>query len=136
MFELMTTYDSDQVGAISTFYSASGLISYVLMVVALWPVFVKAGRPGWAALIPIFNIYTLVKVANRPGWWTILYFIPIVNIVIHILVALDIAAAFRRSAVFGVVGLWLFFIIGFLILGYGKSQYQGVPRGNQRPAVA
>ena len=53
----------------------------VLIIAALWQVFVKAGRPGWAAIIPFYNYYVLLKIVGRPGWWLILYFIPIVNII-------------------------------------------------------
>jgi hypothetical protein len=103
------------------------LAVYILMVIALWPTFMKAGRPGWAALIPIYNLYNIVKIAGRPGWLVILYFIPLVNIVVHIIVALDVAKAFKKSTLFGVVGLWLFPYIGYFIVGYGSAQYSGSP---------
>lgn len=101
------------------------LVVAVIFVIGLWKVFVKAGRPGWAAIVPFYNTYTLLKIAGRPGWWLILYFIPIVNFVVALVVALDIAKVFGRSAVFGVLGLWLFSIIGYLMLGFGSSQYVG-----------
>jgi len=97
----------------------------VLAIIALWRVFAKAGRPGWAAIIPIYNIYTLVKVSGNSGWFTLLYFIPIVNVIISIVVALGVAKNFGKSGVFGFIGLWLFSLIGFLILGFGKAEYVG-----------
>ena len=45
----------------------------VFEIAALWKVFVKAGHPGWAAIIPIYNIYVLLKVIGRPGWWLLLF---------------------------------------------------------------
>jgi hypothetical protein len=102
-----------------------GFVIGVLYIIGLWATFLKARRHGWAAIIPFYNIYTLLKVAGRPGWWLILYIIPIVNIVIHILVSLDVAKRFGKSAAFGIVGLWLFGFIGFLILGFGSAVYQG-----------
>ena len=54
----------------------------ILMVAAMWKVFSKAGQPGWAAIIPIVNMYFLCKVAGRPGWWVILLLIPLVNLII------------------------------------------------------
>lgn len=102
-----------------------GLIGYVLSVIALWPLFVKAGRPGWGALIPIYNTYLLVKIAGHHGALTILFFIPIVNVVVGIIVALGVGRAFGRGAVFSVILLWLLSIIGYLILGYGSARYQG-----------
>ena len=102
-----------------------GLAFAVIAIIALWRVFSKAGRPGWAAIIPIYNIYTLVKVSGNSGWFTLLYFIPIVNIIIAVIVALGVAKNFGKSGVFGIVGLFLFSIIGYLILGFGSAQYVG-----------
>ncbi len=97
----------------------------VLMVAALWRVFTKAGRPGWAAIIPIYNIYVLLKVAGRPGWWVILFLIPLVNLVVSIIVSIDVAKAFGKGGAFGFFGLWLFSVIGYPILGFGKARYLG-----------
>jgi len=58
----------------------------VIIVIGGWKVFEKAGQSGWAILIPIYNVYILLKIAGRPGWWLLLYFIPAVNIVIAIIV--------------------------------------------------
>jgi hypothetical protein len=99
--------------------------------IGYWKMFVKAGQPGWACLVPIYNAYILLKIAGRPGWWLILLFIPLVNIVIIFIVLLDIAKAFGRSVLFAILGLWLFTPIGILMLGFGKSQYIGV--GNVAP---
>ncbi len=101
------------------------IVLFVLLVVAFWKVFTKAGKPGWAAIIPIYNMYVLVKIAGRPGWWLLLFLIPFVNIVISLLIALDVAKAFGKSTIFGVFGLWLFSFIGYLILGFGKATYMG-----------
>ena len=97
----------------------------VVAIIALWRVFAKAGRPGWAAIIPIYNIYTLVKVSGNSGWFVLLYFIPVVNIIISVIDALGVAKNFGKSGVFGFVGLWLFSLIGYLILGFGSAQYVG-----------
>jgi hypothetical protein len=100
------------------------LIIVVLEIAGLWRVFQKAGRPGWAAIIPIYNIYTLVKIAGRSGWWVLLYLIPIVNIIVSIVIALDIAKAFGKSSAFGIIGLWLFGFIGYPMLGFGDASYK------------
>ncbi len=97
----------------------------VVAIIALWRVFTKAGRPGWAAIIPIYNIYTLVKIGGYSGWFVLLYLIPVVNVVISIVVALGVAKNFGKSGVFGFIGLWLFSLIGYLILAFGSAQYQG-----------
>jgi len=97
----------------------------VVCIAAVWKVFAKAGQPGWAAIIPIYNVYIMLKIIGRPAWWIILMLIPIVNIVIAVIVAMDMAKSFGQSAVFGIVLLFLFSIIGYLILGFGSAQYVG-----------
>ncbi len=98
----------------------------ILMVAAMWKVFSKAGQPGWAALIPIVNVYFLCKVAGRPGWWLILMLIPLVNFIILIILDIDVAKNFGKGAGFG-IGLLLLPFIFFPILGFGSAQYQGAP---------
>ena len=97
---------------------------FVLVIVGFWKVFEKAGHPGWAAIIPFYNIYILCKIAGRPGWWLILMLIPIVSIIVAIIVSLDVAKAFGKSTAFG-IGLALLSPIFYPILGFGKAQYQG-----------
>ena len=122
-----TTYNYDSSGS-----AAGGMfmfLFYLAFIVAtlagLWKVFEKAGQPGWAAIIPIYNAYILIKIAGRPGWWLLLYLIPFVNIVFTAIVAVDIAKAFGRTALFGIVGLWIFSFVGLLVLGFGDDKYQG-----------
>ena len=98
----------------------------IVGIIALWRVFTKAGRPGWAAIVPIYNIYTLVKVSGNSGWFTLLYFIPIVNVIIAVVVALGVAKNFGKSSVFGFIGLFIFAFVGYLILAFGKAEYVGV----------
>ncbi len=101
------------------------LVFAVFAVVGMWKVFVKAGKPGWAAIVPIYNTIVLLEVIGRPIWWFLLLFIPFVNIIVSVVVALDLAKAFGKDAVFGIVGLWLFSIVGILILGFGDAKYVG-----------
>ena len=63
----------------------------VFYVAAYWQLFAKAGEPGWGALVPIYNLYLYCKIAGRPEWWLILFFIPLVNVVIALILAMDIA---------------------------------------------
>ncbi|KOV82006.1 hypothetical protein ADL03_26650 [Nocardia sp. NRRL S-836] len=102
-----------------------GLVFAVIGIIVMWKVFTKAGQPGWASIIPIYNFYVLTKIGGRPGWWTVLLLIPFVNIVVFAVLAIDIAKSFGKDAVFGIVGLWLFSIIGFAILAFGGAQYRG-----------
>jgi hypothetical protein len=101
-----------------------GLVVAVLMIAAMWKVFSKAGRPGWAAIIPIVNTYFLCKVAGRPGWWVILMVIPLVNFIIWIIVCIDVAKNFGKGPGFG-IGLAFLGFIFYPILGFGSATYQG-----------
>lgn len=102
-----------------------GLIIAVLSVVAYWKVFTKAGQPGWAALIPIYNVYVSFKVAGLNPWLMLLLLIPFVNLVIIIYWAIKFGASFGKG------GLWSFFLlvvfstIGILILAFGSATYRG-----------
>ena len=109
-----------------------GVVIYVAVIVfeiaALWHVFVKGGRPGWAAIIPFYNYYVLLKVVGRPGWWLILYFIPIVNIVVWLIVAIDLAKSFGKGTGYG-VGVFFLAFIFVPILGFGSARYVGPAAG-------
>jgi hypothetical protein len=92
---------------------------------------VKAGQPGWAAIIPIYNIWILLKVIGRPGWWLALFLIGLVPFigtifvfVLSIIIDLDLAKSFAKSTGFA-VGLILLSFIFIPILGFGPSSYVG-----------
>lgn len=100
------------------------LIVAIFMLIAMWKVFVKAGKPGWGCIIPIYNAYLLMKIAGKPGWWVILLFIPIVNLVISIIASIAIANNFGKGGGFA-VGLILLPIIFYPILAFGSAEYTG-----------
>ena len=97
----------------------------VLLIVAYWKIFVKAGEAGWKSLIPFYNTYLLFRIAGRNGWWFLALLIPFVNIIVMLILSIDLAKHFGKSTAFGVVGLWIFSVIGYLILGFDKSTYVG-----------
>lgn len=104
----------------------------VLIIAGFWKVFTKAGQPGWAAIIPIYNIYILLKIVGRPVWWLILFLIPLVNLVVAVMVSIDVAKAFGKGVGFG-IGLFLLGFIFYPVLGFGSDTYQGAPN---KPAAA
>ncbi len=112
----------------TTGYWIATLILYVLYIVAGWKVYVKAGKPGWATIIPFYNIAVWCRIAGKPGWWLILYLIPIVNIVIAIIVAVNVAKAFGKSGAFGFFLLFIFYFVGMFVIAFGKAEYQLKPR--------
>jgi len=101
-----------------------GLLIGLLIIVAIWKVFTKAGQPGWASIIPIYNLYIWCKIVGRPWWWILLMLIPFVNFIVGIILCIDLAKSFGKGAGFG-VGLALLGVIFFPILGFGSAQYQG-----------
>ncbi len=104
----------------------AALAIYVLLAVALWKVFSKAGYPGILAFIPIVNIVILVKISGYSAWLTLLYLVPVVNIVFAIMVALGIGKNFGKGAGFSIFLLWLLPIIGYFALGFGSAEYRKV----------
>jgi hypothetical protein len=108
---------------------AAGLIIiYViiglLMIVSMWKIYTKAGKPGWAVIIPIYNAIVLLEIVDKPLWWIILMLIPIVNIVISIIVTVELAKKFGQGVGFA-IGLILLSIIFYPILAFGSAKYQG-----------
>ena len=100
------------------------LVLIVAIIAGVWKTFVKAGKPGWAAIIPIYNVIVLLQIADKPLWWIILFLIPLVNLVMAILVGIAVAQKFGKGTGFG-VGLALLGFIFYPILGFGDAQYQG-----------
>ena len=121
---LAQTSDYETTSAPSPIVIIISLAIGILMIAAMWKVFSKAGQPGWAVIIPIYNIYIMCKVAGRPGWWVLLMFIPFVNFIIAIILNIDIAKNFGQGVGFG-IGLILLPFIFYPILGFGSAQYQG-----------
>ena len=101
--------------------SVFALIFYVIVVIALWKVFTKAGHAGWLALIPIVNLIFLIKIAGLSGWFVLLYLIPIVNIVMSIIVAIKLGKNFGKGGVFSFFLLWLFSFIGYFRSAFGSG---------------
>jgi len=96
----------------------------VLLIASLWTIFTKAGKPGWASIVPIYNIIVLLDVVGKPRWWLILMLIPIVNIVFLISVYHNLSLSFGKGVGF-TVGLILLDIIFLPILAFGDSKYVG-----------
>jgi hypothetical protein len=96
----------------------------VTIIAGVWRVFTKAGKPGWAAIVPIYNVIVLLEIAGKPLWWILLLLIPLVNLIILILVGIEVAKNFGKGAGFG-LGLTFLGFIFYPMLGFGDAQYQG-----------
>lgn len=99
------------------------LVSSLLVLISLWVVFKKAGHSGWKCLIPVYNVYVLMQISGKPGWWVFLMFIPIVGTIFYLLAMLELADKFGRGALFG-VGLCLLPMFCFPLLAFGGARYE------------
>jgi hypothetical protein len=100
------------------------VVAIVFYVFCMWRIFVKAGKPGWAAIIPIYNVLVELEIVGRPWYWLLLMFIPVVDVVLGIIVIFRFAKVFGHSIGFG-FGLLLLAPIFFPILAFDESKYLG-----------
>jgi serine/threonine protein kinase len=88
----------------------------------MWRVFVKAGLPGWGALVPFYNLVLVMRLAGKPGWWAIWLFVPLCNFVIYTIVTLEIAKNFGKGVAYTFC-LLLVPPLFYAVLGLGGAQY-------------
>lgn len=101
-----------------------GLI--VAIVASLWKIFTKAGQPGWAAIVPIYNIIVMIQISGKPLWYIALFLIPFVNFVAPFLILIPLAQRFGKDMIFGIGMAFLPFI--FLpLLAFSDATYQPLP---------
>lgn len=107
-------------GAFAFFY----FLILLIVIVGMWKVFEKAGKPGWAAIIPIYNLIVLLEIVGKPVWWIILLLIPFVNFIIIILLYHQLSLSFGQG-----IGMTILLIIlpfvAFPVLGFGSAKYVG-----------
>ena len=110
------------------------LACFAIMIIAAWRVFTKAGQPGWAAIVPIYNAIVVLQIVGRPLWFIVLFFIPLVSIVAAIIVCVDFAKSFGKGTGFA-MGLLFLSPIFLLILAFGDARYvgPGAAAGGIRP---
>ena len=125
---MQDTYTADGPGLV---FWIVWCVVIIIEIAAMWTVFVKAGQPGWASIVPIYNGIVILQIAGRPVWWILLYLIPLVNLIIAIIVMIDFAKSFGKGVGFalGIIFLGFLFIP---ILAWGDATYQGPPT---RPAL-
>jgi hypothetical protein len=109
------------IGPVLGFFAIIGLF----MIVSFWKLFEKAGKPGWASIIPVYNAIVLLEIAGKPWWWFLLFLIPIVNLVLIIMMWNGISVNFGKDAGFTVGIIFLPYIF-IPILAFGKATYKPV----------
>ena len=102
-----------------------GIISVIIcvfLVAAFWKIFAKAGQPGWASIIPIYNVFVLLRIVGKPAWWFFLLIIPGVNIVSLIMLTHELSKSFGKGTGF-TWGLLFLPLVFYPILGFGSDPY-------------
>ncbi len=95
----------------------------IFTIICTWKIFTKAGKPGWASIVPIYNIIVQLEIVGKPAWWIVFLFIPPVNIVIAIILTIEFGKVFGKSVGWSILLLMLFSPIGYAILAFGNDQY-------------
>ena len=103
-------------------FSLVGLLIAVIVIAGMWKMFEKAGQPGWAAVVPIYNIWVLVQISGKETWWFVLFLIPCANFVAAVVICMAIARKFGKDPAYG-IGLAFLPFIFFPMLGFGAAQY-------------
>ena len=136
-------YDYSDYDVISALVGLTGLaviwvialLLMALMIVAMWILFKKAGKPGWAAVVPFYDQYTLYEITWGNGWRFLMLLIPIYNIVLAILTYIRLAKAFGKDEGYA-VGLVFLSQVFVPMLAFGSAAYHGVPGVTSAPAAA
>ncbi|HEY6090644.1 MAG TPA: DUF5684 domain-containing protein [Gemmatimonadales bacterium] len=108
------------------------LAAVVFGIATMWKVFEKAGQPGWACIVPIYNAVVMCRIAGKPGWWVLLYLIPLVNFVIAVMVTHNISVNFGKGVGF-TLGLLFLGPIFYPILAWGDAEYHLPTAGTPVP---
>lgn len=114
-------------GANAIIYVAKVIISVavaILMIVSMCKIMVKAGKPWWVAIVPVYNLLVLLKVVGKPWWWILLYLIPVVNVVIAVIVYYNLSLSFGKGIAF-TIGMILLPFVFYPILAFGDASYIG-----------
>lgn len=120
-----TTATNDIFASIGTGTWVSAVIIAIFSLITTWIIFKKAGQPGWAAIIPIYNLIIMLKVVKL-DWWHIfiLLFVPFTTVVYAIIIRLKLAKLFGKSTAFGVLSIF-FSLITDAIIAFGEAKYEG-----------
>ena len=119
-------HDFDSIGSGSLLFIIFIIIFYIYV---YWRIFEKAGKPGWAAIIPIYNTIILLEIVGKPWWWLLLFLIPGVNLIFAIWMTNLLSISFGKGVGF-TIGLLLLSFIFYPILAFSNAEYKG-PAGIQ-----
>ena len=128
--------DEESIGILGVLFGGVFMLIWLVVaavfIASLWKIYTKAGQPGWAAIVPIYNVIVLMNIVGRPVWWVVLMFIPFVSIIIAIIVCIDLARSFGKDMGFA-IGMVLLSFIFLPMLAFGDERYVG-PSAAAAPA--
>jgi hypothetical protein len=127
----MQNYDAPSAGMFAAMFTAffvPFLVIYVITAIGLWKTFEKAGKPGWAAIIPIYNYIVMLEIVGKPIWWIFLILFPCTSFIFLIWTCNLLSKSFGQSEGF-TIGLVLLPYIFIPILGFGSYKYLGPSAG-------
>jgi hypothetical protein len=120
--------EQDYDRSFTLFFSPAFIICWlaiaIFLLAAQWKIYTKAGQPGWACIIPIYNVYIMLKIVGKPWWWLLLMLIPFLNLIYAIWMINMLSKSFGKDEGF-TVGLLLLAVIFYPILGFGSAKYLG-----------
>jgi hypothetical protein len=125
----MEEYSYDN-GVASSIFGVVGIIYLaiaILMIVSYWKIFEKAGKPGWASIIPIYNFIVFLEIVGKPWWWLLLMLIPFVNFFIILYLIHLFAKSFGKDVVWTIF-IILLGIVAIPMLAFGDAKYVGPPK--------
>ena len=132
---------NDALSATSNNQMLGGLFSGILIfsgilclifIISYWKIFTKAGKPGWASIVPIYNIVVMLEIAGMSPLFILLFLIPFVNIIVLFMVNIKIANKFGKSSSFG-IGMTLLSIIFVPILAFSDNKIENNVEKNVSP---
>jgi hypothetical protein len=112
------------IGAFLAMFAIPALIVWLISVIGMWKMYEKAGKPGWASIIPIYNVIVWLEIIGKPVWWLVMLIIPCVNIIFAIWMINLLAKSFGQTEGF-TIGLLLLPFIFYPLLGFGNYRYVG-----------
>ena len=128
LIPLLLAQDNDAGGALAALVGllcncAVFLVIVVPLIAGMWKIFEKAGQPGWAAIIPIYNMYVLTQIAGKDILWFVLTLVPCIQIVAIVVIWMDVAKRFGKDPIYG-LGLAFLGPIFAPLLGFSNAKYQ------------
>jgi hypothetical protein len=125
-------------GVFGLWFVVLALTVGIVTLVANWKLYMKAGKPGWASIVPVYNMVVMLEITKKPIWWVLLMFIPIVNLIVGLIVSYALAQAFGKGIGF-TIGIIILPFIFLPLLAFGDSKYQlgdmeDVPMPPQEPS--